>query len=199
MRSRLTAHFFAIVLSFVASIYSDLTYGQTVTCIIPPEGGTCDLPGFVSVTFPRGAFIVRIPVTVSVTNFPETREVLDITVGNPRLPYEIRINSGNVAPVTSVDVMFNVPDQLTASVPPDQRLQVFAQIYDAGKEEILDHFHDFPSTFDPVTKKADANLPMHAFSNRRQLDLTYEAIVIMGAIPTLPTVGSKGKRESKFR
>ena len=74
MRNRFTVYLF-IVLSFVGFNYTGLAYGQTVTCNIPPGGGTCDLPGFASVIFPAGAFVTPaafVPVTVSVTSSPET-------------------------------------------------------------------------------------------------------------------------------
>lgn len=93
MRHRLIVYLLATTLFLVGSIYTDLTYGQTVTCNIPPGGGTCDLPGFASVTFPPGAFVTPaafVPVTVSVTAFPETDEEFGETGGDLRLPYEIR-------------------------------------------------------------------------------------------------------------
>jgi len=83
MPSRFTVYLFAIV-SFVGSNYIGLAYGQTVTCMIPPGGATCDLPGFASVTFPTGAFVTPAaftPVTVSVTSSPQTQEALNVSVG----------------------------------------------------------------------------------------------------------------------
>lgn len=85
--------------------------------------------------------------------------------------------------------MFPIP-----SLPLFPQIQIFAQIYDVGEMEILDHFHDFPSTFNAVTKKANTTLPAYAFANERRPDLTYEAIIIVGAIPTYPPVNSKGRR-----
>ena len=43
--------------------YFDPVYGQTMKCDIPPEGGTCNLPGFASVVFPPGAFEITNAVT----------------------------------------------------------------------------------------------------------------------------------------
>ena len=79
MRVRLSVYLLAIVVAVLASNYTGTVYGQTVTCMIPPGGGTCNLPGFASVIFPPGAFVTPAaftPVTVSVTSDPETDQAL---------------------------------------------------------------------------------------------------------------------------
>ena len=161
--------------------------------IVGPQGGTVHLKGFASVIFPAGAFKASTPVTVSVTTSPETAEDFNATAEGPRLPYEIRVNSGNIASATSFDVVLDVPDSFIASLPPDTpQIEIFAQILeDEGAEESLHHFHRFPSTFDAVTKKVNTTLPTYAFTNRRQLDLTYDAIITGGAIPKIER--SKGR------
>ena len=158
----------------------------SVKSMIGPKGGTVHLKGFVSVIFPAGALKTNTPVTVSVTSSPETAEDFNETAEGPRIPYEIRINSGNVGPATSFDVVLDVPDSFINSLPPDHQIDVFAQIYDEGDGEIIDQFHGFDSTFEPVAKTVRSALHRRAFTNQRRLDLTYEAIVIVGGIPTLP-------------
>lgn len=167
--------------------------GPSVKGMIGSQGGRINLKGFASVIFPPGAFTNSTPVSVSVTTSPETDNDFTVTAEGPRLPYEIRINSGKVAAAMSFDVVLDVPDSLIATLPPDTpQIEIFAQILeDEGAEQSLHHFHGFPSTFDAVTKKVNTTLPMYAFTNRRQLDLTYDAIITVGAIPTVPTKGSR--------
>jgi hypothetical protein len=161
----------------------------SIKTMIGPQGGTVRLKRFGSVTFPPGAFKASTPVTVSVTSDPVTNVDFEGTRRDLRVPYEIRINSGNVGPATSFDVILDVPDTFITSLPPGQEIVVFAQIF-GDVEEILDDFQNFPTTFDAATKKASTTLEWDAFTNQRNLELTYEAIVIVGA---LPIVGSKGR------
>ncbi len=156
----------------------------SATGIIPPEGGIITLEGYASVTFPAGAFATSQDITIYVTSSPETQEDYDISgvifEAGPRLPYEIRINSGYVAPSTSFDVLLNVPNSFIATLPVNAKIRVFVQIYQEGGEEILDHFEIFRSTFDPVAKTVSVTLPDDAFTNLRHIEDTYEAIIIVG-------------------
>ncbi|MBI5875523.1 MAG: hypothetical protein HZB81_06745 [Deltaproteobacteria bacterium] len=152
--------------------------------IISPQGGTVTLEGYASVIFPAGAFLNNNSVTVSATSFPETQENYNVSgsifKAGPRLPYEIRINSGYVAPSTSFDVVLNVPDSFITTLPSGTKLRVFVQIFQEGGEEALDHFEIFPSTFDSIAKTISATLPDDVFTNLRHIEDTYEAIVIVG-------------------
>jgi len=148
---------------------------------ISPQGGTVTLEGYATVTFPAGAFATSQNVTVSATSSPETQEDFNVTAEGPRLPYEIRINSGYVAPTTSFDVILNVPDSFIVSIPSGYEIQVFVQIHEQlSAPEIYDHFHRFSSVFDSTAKILRTTLPKKAFTNLRQIEDTYEAIVIVG-------------------
>ena len=152
------------------------------TGTISPQGGTVTLEGYASVTFPAGAFAASQNVTVSATSLPETEEDFNVTAEGPRLPYEIRINSGYVAPTASFDVLLNVPDSFIASLPSNYEIHAYAQIHEPpDAPELYDHFSDdFVSTFDSVTKTVHATLSDDAFTDLRHLDSTYEAIIIVG-------------------
>ncbi|GEM_PF-1237408 len=158
----------------------------TVTGIISPQGGTVTLEGYASVTFPAGAFATNRYVTVSATASPKTQEDFNATAEGPRLPYEIRINSGYSEPTTSFEVLLNVPDSFIASIPSDYEIHVFAQYHEPlDAPELYDHFGRFSSTFDSTTKILRATLPQYVFTNLRHVEATYETIVIVGAIPAL--------------
>jgi len=166
----------------------------SVKVIVSPRGGIVTLKGFASVIFPPGAFLSNTPVTVSATSSPKTAKEFSETAEGPRVPYEIRINSSSVAPLTSFDVILDVPESFITSLPPDTpQIEIFAQMYDEGDEEILDLFHGFPSTFDPLTNKVSTTLPNRAFTNRRGAERGYGVIVIVEAIPSYPAKGSQGE------
>ena len=156
----------------------------SVTETITPQGGTITIEGYASVTFPAGAFAASQSVTVSVTSSPETQEDYlesgEIFKAGPRLPYEIRIDSGFVEPVTSFNMVLFVPDSFIATLPSNAKIRIFVQIYQDGGEEVLDHFEIFPSTFNHATKTIQVTLSGNVFTNLRHIEDTYEAIVIVG-------------------
>lgn len=170
--------------SIVVTILGSL---PSVTGIIYPQGGTITLEGYATVIFPAGAFTVSQNITVSATAFPETQEDFSITADidelGPRLPYEIRINSGYTAPTTSIDAIFNVPGSFITTLPSNAKIEVFVQILHVGEYEALDNFYyGFSSVFDSLAKTVRITLPPSAFTKLRRSDKTYEAIVIVGTI-----------------
>lgn len=156
----------------------------SVTGVISPQGGTITLEGYAPVIFPAGAFPSNTTVKVMATSSPGTAEDYEHSVsifeGGPRLPYEIRINSGYIEPATSFDIVLNVPDSFINTLPPNVDIQVFVQIFQASEHEAHDSFELFESTFDPLTKTVRAALPKSSFTIVRHVDGTYEAIVIVG-------------------
>lgn len=171
---RVSSDFFSINVAHIPS----------VTGVISPQGGTITLEGYATVIFPAGAFPSNTTVKVMATSSPETEEDYEHSVsifeGGTRLPYEIRINSGNVEPATSFDIVLNVPDSFINTLPPNTDIQVFVQIFQASEHEAHDSFELFESTFDPLTKTVRAALPESSFTIVRHVDGTYEAIVIVG-------------------
>ena len=154
---------------------------SSVQSTIPPEGGTINLEGYASVTFPARAFTAAQNVTLSSTASPVTQGEFEATALGPHLPYEIRINSGYAAPKTDFEVYINVPDSFIAS---DYEMHIFAQIHEAPEaSETHDRFHLFNSGYDIVTKAVHTTMPKYVFSNRYGTKGTYEAIVTVGVIP----------------
>jgi len=168
--------------SIVVTILGTL---PSVTEVVSPQGGSVNLAGYASVIFPSGTFTASQNVIVSATASPETQEDFDLTADidelGPRLPYEIRINSGYIAPATPIDAFLNVPEAFIATRPLNAKIEVFVQILHVGEHEALDNFYyGFSPVFDPSTKIVRIILPQSAFTKLRRSDKTYEAIVIVG-------------------
>jgi hypothetical protein len=149
---------------------------------IQTEGGTINLNGLASVTFPKGSFSSAQTVTVTATNSPDVHEDFNATAEGPRIPYEVVIKLGNVPPATSFDVTLNVPQSFVASLPQNYQLEIFAQPIELSKTETLGHFHGYASTFDPARNTLRATLPPAAFNDDGP-GYTFQAILIVGAIP----------------
>ncbi|MGH2610184.1 MAG: hypothetical protein ACRDHF_13975, partial [Tepidiformaceae bacterium] len=119
------------------------------------------LPGFATVTFPAGAFAAPQSVTVTATSTALTRQDYARSLGpgeGPPLPYEIRINTGLVAPLEGFEVLFVLPDAFLQSVPPGYQVRVFAQILEVTEMHAHDDFMLFDSQFEPNTHTVRAQL-----------------------------------------
>ncbi len=159
---------------------------SVATNVISPDGGTIELKGVAVVIFPAGAFEAPQEVSVSTTNAPQTeggRVRWDVSVGPPApLPYDVRINSGNVAPATSFEIVLTVPDSYLNTLPANRTPYVFAQMVSGGAMEDLDLYERVVgSRFDEVAKVVRAAVPTSAVRPPGP-DGTFEVISLVGAI-----------------
>ncbi len=143
------------------------TQDSVVSAVISPDGGTIELKGVAVVIFPARVFEAPQEVRVSTTNTPQTeagRITWDVSVGPPAsMPYDVRINSGNVAPATSFEIILTVPDSYLNTVPANRTPYVFAQIVSGGLQEDLDHYQVLvDSDFDPTSNGVRATVPLEA-------------------------------------
>lgn len=152
----------------------------TATANIPPIGGAIDLEGYASVIFPAGTFDSTQEVMISVHASHSTQDIFEDYATVPRLPYEIRINSGDKAPAKDIEVGVNIPDSFFAS---EYQIHIFARMHDNPDAPGLhDRFYMISSGLDDILKTVKAKLPKHAFSNRHGKNATYEAIITVGLI-----------------
>jgi len=153
---------------------------QRVTAKVPPIGNAVDLDGYASVVFPVGTFEGTQDVTISVTASPSTQDIFEISASGPRLPYEIRINTGDKAPAKDIAVSVKYPDSFYSS---DKQIHIFAHMHDNPDEPgVHDRFFLISSGLDDIVEMAMATLPKYAFSNRYGKNGTYEAIITVGLI-----------------
>lgn len=153
---------------------------RTVTVTIPPIGEALDLKGYASAIFPAGAFDAAHKVTLSVTTSPSVQDVFESHAAGPRLPYEIRINTGNKAPASDIAVSVNHPESFFES---DYQVHMFVRMYDnPDAPEVHDGFYRLSSGLDDVVMTTKAVLPKEAFSNRYGKNGTYEAVITVGLI-----------------
>ena len=153
---------------------------RAVTATITPIGEAVDLDGYASVIFPAGTFNATQKVTISVTTSPSIQDVFEAHATGPRLPYEIRINTGSKAPEKDIEVSVNHPESFFAS---DYQIHVFARMHDnPDAPDVHDRFFMLSSGLDDKVMTTLTTLPKHAFSNRYGKNGTYEAIITVGLI-----------------
>lgn len=104
---------------------------------------------------------------------------MQVGVAGPRLPYEIRINTGYVVPATTVDAVLYVPDSFISTIPQNFELEVFADMTYATENELLGGLEGLSSDYDSITKSIKASLPAEV-SFQSTANGTYEAIVLVG-------------------
>lgn len=151
---------------------------HTVAAKVPPIGEAVDLEGYALIIFPSGTFGRTQDVTVSATASPSTWDNFAVNATEPRLPYEIRINTGDKAPKKDIEVSVNYPDSFFLSA---HQIHIFAQIPDKpGASGQHDGFYMISSGLDDKLNTAKATLPKHIFSKRYGKNGTYEAIITVG-------------------
>ena len=153
---------------------------RTVTVKIPPLGDKVILKGYATIEFPAGAFDGTQAVRMSITASPSIQDIFETDSTGPRLPYEIRINTGDKAPTKDITVSLKYPDSFFSS---HYQMHIFAQLHDnPDAPDVHDRFVMFDSGLDDVLEMAMATLPKYAFSNRYGKNGTYEAVITVGLI-----------------
>lgn len=141
---------------------------------ISPVGGRVNLEEYALVTFPAKAFDVTQDVSMSINASPSTEDIFEVNAPGPRLPYEIRINTGNKAPATTISIGVKYPDSFFTS---DYQMHICARMYDnPDTPDVHDRFCVIDSGVGH-TGAIIAWLPKEVFSNHYGKNGTYEAII----------------------
>jgi predicted nucleic acid-binding Zn-ribbon protein len=151
-------------------------------------GGDVELPGVASVRFAAGSLSGPQMVTVAATASRETAEEFRETAGlfapGPRVPHEVRINVGAAAPTADSEVLVRlaVPQSFTRALPPSYAVGVFAQLMQDSGEEVHDGFRPLDTNDPGDGKSIDVRLNSKAFTDMRNRDLSFEAILVLGSV-----------------
>jgi len=162
---------------------------------IPPEGGTATIDGFATVTVPAGVFDLNSLVQISITSDPgpaaRFEDAAEIFHAGPRLPYELRINTGPTLPQEDLEVTFVVPDDF-ASTPADLEIRVFAQTFSVGDGESHDMFDLLFDRFTAASSSVTVSIPPRLFDDSETVDASYEAILILSTTATASVPNGPG-------
>ena len=140
--------------------------------------GVVDFEGYAVATFPNGSFDAAQNVTATLVPTPSTRYLFETDDFVPRLPYEIRINTGNKPPAGDTELSVRVPDSLMAS---DYATQIFVMMHDNPDAPALhDRFFMLSSGLNSSTNMLKVALPRDVFSSSYGKNGTYEAVFTVG-------------------
>lgn len=169
----------------------DLLKGKNgaVTLTIGTDGGTIELPDVAKVWFPQGAFDSSRTVTLKVTSDNDVNQLFDETASifrtAGRLPYELRIGTGNTPPLSeTIQVEMHVPNSLIQSMPADHAIEAFVSIEQGGAQEIpYTVFELLDSQYDPTNQILTFEVPGAAFANNSLTQGEYQAIITLAPTP----------------
>jgi hypothetical protein len=151
---------------------------HAVTARVPPNGKEANLAGYASIVFPAGSFDSAHHVMIYATVTDSTNDLFEAHATGPRLPYEIRVNTGNKAPERDIEVDLNIPESFFSS---PYQIHIFVRMHDnPDVMETHDRFFMISSSVDDVIKTVRTTLPRHAFSTRFGRDGSHEAVVTVG-------------------
>lgn len=140
--------------------------------------GVVDFEGYAVMTFPNGSFRKAQNVTATLIPTPSAQYLFETEDTIPRLPYEIRINTGSKPPAGDTELSVGVPDSLIAS---DYSMQIFALMHDNPDAPGLhDRFFMLSSGLNTSTNMLKTTLPKNAFSKAYGKKGTYEAVITVG-------------------
>lgn len=160
----------------------------TVTALISVEGGTVTLPNYAAVIFPADAFSIQTTVEVAAVSLPEDADFFQQSTAifdtGLKLGYNIVIHTGTVNPTEAITVALTIPAVFTNTVPSASTIQAFARLWADGGEDILDNFELVDSILDVATKTVEISLHPAFFTDERDAEGQYEAVVTLAAIST---------------
>ncbi|MDP3669709.1 MAG: PKD domain-containing protein [Telluria sp.] len=162
-----------------------------VSAAVETAAVTITLPQVASVQVPEAAFPSPTHLGVWATSNPVTAADFDLTAqmfsASLRATQEIRVNTGKVKPSKTLKVIANLPAELEARLQAKDEPKVFIQIFQAGGEEVLDSFELVPAVYDASKKVLQFDLDPNMLTDRRSLDETWEAVIVVGSTPTKPS------------
>lgn len=158
-----------------------------VTAVVSPAGDSIVLEGFATVVFPAGAFEEPHSVTVSATQSPDMRVLLEAfttdTLPIRPMLHEVRVNTGDLAPAAEVEVAVVVSEEFLGRLPEGHVPWAYVLLLSGGPLETLNNFWPFPNEYEPATRKLRVILGRSAFGDvERRPDGALEAVIMVGAV-----------------
>lgn len=142
--------------------------------------GVVDFEGYAVMTFPNGSFGKTQNVTATLIPTPSIQYLFETDDIVPRLPYEIRINTGDKPPAGDTELSVGVPDSLIAS---DYSMQIFVMMHNnPNAPDLHDRFFMLSSGLNSDTNMLKVTLPKETFSSAYGKNGTYEAVFTVGLI-----------------
>ncbi|KAA6320770.1 Murein DD-endopeptidase MepM [termite gut metagenome] len=149
--------------------------------------GKIAIENVVEIDFPNGVFSEQQKVSVDISKDINTQDIFTEMAGLYRstqnISYFIKITSEFMPNNDNIYAKINIPNDFLKSVPDGYGIELFAQIYQNGGEEIIDNFDILESTYDAESNVLNAFLPAYIFTNQRENNGLYEAILTISTTP----------------
>ncbi|MGR5149507.1 M23 family metallopeptidase [Photobacterium alginatilyticum] len=180
-------------------IETNLPRDRSIETLVPIEGGTTSIPGVANVTFPGGSFSEETYTKLSITSDSETDTTFNETTVayTPliRLPYELRINVGEIQPELDSLVTLTIPSNFIGESSADEAIQVFGQNNWVNDLEMLNTFVLIDQALRPENNSITVSVPVHLFTQSTE-DGTFEAVLILGLLSIEPSSSTPSNIQS---
>ncbi|MFN3789806.1 peptidoglycan DD-metalloendopeptidase family protein [Massilia sp.] len=162
-----------------------------VSVAVGTAATTLTLARVATVEVPEATFPAPTRIGVWVTENSATAAEFELTAqmftAPLRAKQEIRVNTGQLKPLKTLTVTANLDPELAARMQANDEAQVFVQIFQDGGEEVLDSFELVSSAYDAGSNTLRFALDPDMFTNRRNVDESWEAVIVVGSTRTKPT------------
>ncbi len=159
--------------------------GPSFAKVVPPSGGTIEVPGRGAFVFAPGTFPTSRTVDVQVTGDPQTQRLFEETgalfLAGPRTSWEFRVTTGPTPPTQPVHAKLQAPPELMALLATHD-VEVFGQFILDTANAGYDQFEPIPATVN-AQGVIDVDLPVDLFTDERSASGPYEAILLVAATP----------------
>ncbi len=170
-----------------AAPVQDTTQDTTSTAVIGPQGGTIQIAGVASVTFPAGAFAKPVRIELVTTGTPQTEEgrtAWDVSIGPPSITAQrdMRIRFTQSLPQQPFTVRLSVPAVFLDRMPQGHLPRLFAYLSTGSAQESLDEYTPQAATFDPASRSVTARLTTAVIRDPDD-EGTREVILLLASMP----------------
>lgn len=171
---------------FVAiSMVSNQLTSQTK--MIGSSGGTIEIVGVAKLIIPPKAFSSSTRISMIVSRTSETSNDYFSTVTayssqGPRLPYEIKIQTGKAKSKLPLKLTVEFPKDFLAGKSVKLTPRMYGQMYFSGENEVLDQFEKIESIFDSKVNHLSVSIQPDVFTDVRNTARTEEAILVPAVV-----------------
>lgn len=169
---------------------------QEETVIAKAQGGfvpgtplVVELPGYAILKVPGDAFtsarVIEVKAVVSLQTATAWADTAGIFLPTAVTDHEIRVITGDAAPLTDLTLKAIAPDSFVAAVPQSSEISAFVQLLQDTELDRFDSFEYLESSYASAQREVDSTLPSFSFTDARQNSGgRFTAIVKLASTPT---------------
>lgn len=153
--------------------------------------GVISIDDVAEIMFPEGVFSkeqkVKVETSESKINHEVFLETMDLFRATNNISYFIKVTCETLPMSDDISAKIKIPDKFISLIPDEYGIELFAQVYQDGGEEILDNFEILESSYDEFNHILHAKIPSLVFTDKRESGLC-EAVLTIAATPGVSNI-----------